>query len=86
MKRLVACMAGIHDGEAMKSQSDLAIKLDDVVGVETLKTIPLAYLGAGLVEPYYQDGYALLSLTISSMTFTDSSLLEPVTHETHPDR
>lgn len=40
--------------------------LDDVVGVETLKTIPLAYFDAGLVDPYYQKGHALLSLTIVS--------------------
>lgn len=40
--------------------------LDDVVGVETLKTIPLAYLDASLVDPYYQQGHALLSLTIKT--------------------
>ena len=40
--------------------------LDDLVGEATLKTVPLSFLDANLVEPYYQEGYALLSLTIKA--------------------
>ncbi len=40
--------------------------LDDVVGLDILKTIPLSFLDTKLVEPYFKDGYALLSLNIVS--------------------
>lgn len=40
--------------------------LDDLVGEATLKTVPLSFLDASLVEPYYQEGHALLSLTIKA--------------------
>jgi len=40
--------------------------LDDIVGLETLKTTPLDFLDASIVENYFKDNNALISLTIES--------------------
>jgi len=40
--------------------------LDDVIGLDTLKTVPLEFLDASLVKNYYRDNNALISLTIES--------------------
>jgi predicted RND superfamily exporter protein len=40
--------------------------LDDVIGHDTLKTTPVEFLDASIVESYYKDGNALISLTIES--------------------
>lgn len=38
--------------------------LDDIVGLDTLKTIPLDFLDPAIVENYFKDNYAVLSLSI----------------------
>lgn len=40
--------------------------LDDVIGLDTLKTTPVEFLDASILENYYKDNNALLSLTIES--------------------
>lgn len=40
--------------------------LDDMIGLDTLKTTPLEFLDASIVENYYKDNYAVLSLSIES--------------------
>jgi len=40
--------------------------LDDVVGTDILKTTPLEFLDASIVETYFKDNNALLSLSIES--------------------
>lgn len=40
--------------------------LDDVIGLDTLKTIPFDFLEASIVKNYYKDNNALMSLTIES--------------------
>jgi uncharacterized protein len=40
--------------------------LDDVIGLDTLKTIPFDFLDASIVKNYYKDNNALMSLTIES--------------------
>lgn len=40
--------------------------LDDIIGLDTLKTIPLEFLDASIVENYYKDNSALMSLSIES--------------------
>jgi uncharacterized protein len=47
--------------------------LDDVVGLETLTSVPLAFLDASLVEPYYHNATALLSLTIKAGQETEAA-------------
>jgi len=42
------------------------IWLDDIVGIDTLKTTPLDLLDAAIVENYYRDNNALISLTIEA--------------------
>lgn len=38
--------------------------LDDIVGIDTLKTTPLDFLDASIVESYFKDNNALISLSI----------------------
>lgn len=40
--------------------------LDDILGLDTLKTIPLDFLDTAIVNNYYRDNNALLSLSIDS--------------------
>ncbi|HOV69067.1 MAG TPA: MMPL family transporter [Clostridia bacterium] len=40
--------------------------LDDIIGLDTLKTTPVEYLDDSIVKNYYSDNCALLSLTIES--------------------
>ncbi len=40
--------------------------LDDVVGRGTLKTTPIEFLDSSIVENYYKDGCALISVTVES--------------------
>lgn len=40
--------------------------LDDVVGLDTLKTTPVEFLDASVAESYYRDNNALISLTVES--------------------
>jgi hypothetical protein len=40
--------------------------LDDVTGLDVLKTTPLEFLDASVLENYYKDNNALISLTIDS--------------------
>ena len=40
--------------------------LDDIIGLDTLKTKPLDFLDASIIENYYKDNNALITLTIES--------------------
>ena len=40
--------------------------LDDIIGLETLKTIPLEFLDVSILKNYYKDHNALITLTIES--------------------
>ncbi len=40
--------------------------LDDIIGLDTLKTTPLEFLDTSILENYYKDNSALMSLTIES--------------------
>mgnify|MGYP001420208303 FL=1 len=40
--------------------------LDDVVGLDTLKTTPVEFLDTSVVESYYKDNNALMNLTVRS--------------------
>ncbi len=40
--------------------------LDDVIGLETLQTIPLVLLDASITESYYKDNNALINISIES--------------------
>lgn len=42
------------------------IWLDDIIGLDALKTTPLDFLDASIIENYYQDNNALMSLSIES--------------------
>lgn len=49
--------------EAVEGVSQV-IWLDDVLGLDTLTSVPLAFLDEAMVEPYYRNQTALISLTI----------------------
>ncbi len=40
--------------------------LDDIIGIDTLKTIPLNFLDHSIVKNYYKDNNALVNLTIEN--------------------
>lgn len=40
--------------------------LDDIIGLDKLKTVPLAFLDESIIENYYKDNNALISLRIDS--------------------
>jgi hypothetical protein len=40
--------------------------LDDIIGLDTLKTVPLEYLDVSILENYYKDNNALLTLTVDN--------------------
>ena len=40
--------------------------LDDIIGLDNLKTKPLAFLDASIIENYYKDNNALITLSIES--------------------
>lgn len=40
--------------------------LDDIIGLDTLKTTPLDFLDASIIKNYYKDNNALINLTIES--------------------
>jgi predicted RND superfamily exporter protein len=40
--------------------------LDDIIGLDTLKTTPLEFLDASIIKNYYKDNNALMSLSIES--------------------
>ncbi|MFZ7134310.1 MAG: efflux RND transporter permease subunit [Eubacteriales bacterium] len=40
--------------------------LDDIVGIDTIKTIPLNFLDPSILNNYYKDNNALMSLTIEN--------------------
>jgi len=46
--------------------------LDDIIGLDTLKTTPLEFLDATVVENYYKDNNALMTLSIESGKETDA--------------
>jgi len=39
--------------------------LDDIIGLDTLQTTPIEFLDASIVENYYKDNHALMTLTIA---------------------
>ena len=70
--RVMITNVSIH--EALEYKAKLAATegvadvdwLDDVVGLDTLKTTPVGFLDASVVESYYRDNNALMSLTVES--------------------
>lgn len=40
--------------------------LDDIIGLDTLKTIPVEFLDASIIENYYKDNNALMTVSIES--------------------
>lgn len=40
--------------------------LDDIIGLDSLKTIPLEFLDTSIIKNYYKDNHALMSLSIES--------------------
>ncbi|KAF0196193.1 MAG: hypothetical protein FD169_1061 [Bacillota bacterium] len=67
-------LTGVSLHEALEYKEKLAALdgvtamswLDDVVGLDTLKTIPLNFFSSSLIESYYKDNNALMSLSIES--------------------
>lgn len=67
-------LTGVSIQEALKYKEKLAAVegvtsiswLDDIVGLDTLKTKPLDFLDASIIENYYKDNNALIDLTIES--------------------
>ena len=49
--------------EAVEGVSQV-VWLDDVIGLETLTSVPLAFLDESVIDPYYRNDTALISLTI----------------------
>jgi len=46
--------------------------LDDIIGLDTLKTIPLEFLDESVIKNYYTDNCALMTLSIESGKETDA--------------
>jgi predicted RND superfamily exporter protein len=40
--------------------------LDDIIGLDTLKTVPLEFLDTDILNNYYKDNYALMSISVES--------------------
>ena len=65
-------LTGVSLHEALEYKEKLAALdgvttiswLDDVIGLDTLKTIPLNFFSLSLIENYYKDSNALMSLSI----------------------
>lgn len=70
--RVMLTNVSIH--EALEYKAEIAAAegvaavtwLDDVIGLDTLKTTPVEFLDASIVESYYRDNNALMSLTVES--------------------
>ncbi len=62
----------IQDALAIKAQLEAidgvshVVWLDDVIGLSTLTSVPLEFLDPAVIEPYYRDSTALISLTIKA--------------------
>lgn len=62
----------IQDALAIKAQLEAiegvsqVLWLDDVIGLSTLTSVPLEFLDPAMIEPYYRNETALISLTIKA--------------------